>query len=156
VLEALEVRAAAPEDVRREETAQLHAELHVLAPERRPVERVPEPEQRLHALELLLVAVAVVLRLERDVARVEHRQREPRGLRQRRILERRVELTRVLRVPEPGERVAAERRTVGGGIGQALAQRPEPILHQGLGGAGRKRAKRDQWHGRWRSGVPEE
>ena len=56
-------------------------EVDVLPADRQAVERVPEPEQRLHALEARLVAVAVVLGLERDVARVAGREREARGRR---------------------------------------------------------------------------
>jgi hypothetical protein len=62
---------------RREQAAELDAELHVLPAERAAIERVPEPEQRLHALEPRVVALGVVLGLERHVARVERLERQP-------------------------------------------------------------------------------
>ena len=70
-LEALEVAAAAGEEMLRQQPAEPHAQVHVLPAERRAVEAVPEPEQRLDPGEALWVDVGVVLGLEGDVARVE-------------------------------------------------------------------------------------
>src|SRR5690348_5874827 len=75
VLERLEVLAAPLEDARREQPAETHADVHVLSTERRAIEAVPKPEQGLHALESGLVAIRVVLWLERHVARVECKER---------------------------------------------------------------------------------
>ena len=75
VLEAFEVLAAARKNPWRQDAAELDAEVHVLAAERRTVERIPEPEQRLHPGELLDVHLGVILGLERDVARIEAEQR---------------------------------------------------------------------------------
>ena len=71
MLERFEILAAAPEDVRGEEPSELHTELDVLSTEGSPIERVPEPKQRLHLLKARIVALGVVFGLQRNVARIE-------------------------------------------------------------------------------------
>ena len=78
MLERLEVLATPLEDVAGEEAPKLNAEPDVLAGGRAPVERIPEPEERLVPLKLFVVAIGVILGLERDVARVHRRERESR------------------------------------------------------------------------------
>src|ERR671930_387159 len=92
VLERLEVLTTAPENMRCEQPAKLDTQPNILAANRRAIKGVPEPEQRLHALKSLLVTIAVVLRLERDVARIERRQRDTRGLRQALVRDRGIPL----------------------------------------------------------------
>src|SRR5674476_1391351 len=91
-LKRLEVLAATLEDSLSEQPPKLHAEGDVLPAERCAVERIPEPEKRLHRLEERVIAVRVELRLERDVARIERGQCEPGSHRQRLIGDGRLQL----------------------------------------------------------------
>ena len=122
VLERLEPLAAALEDVRREQPPEPHAELDVLPARGEPVERVPEPEQRLHALELLVVDVGVVLRLERDVARVERGEREARAERNLGVRERGLVVRR--RTPGTRSRTASRGRTARGRASGSFSEAP--------------------------------
>src|SRR6266576_1813814 len=107
IVEGFEVLSASLEDVARQQPAQLHAEPHVLTAGRGAVERIPQPEQRLYTLKALLIAVGVILGLERDVARVHRRQRKSRRRGQSRVADRGVPVSGMLRVPELGENIAA-------------------------------------------------
>src|SRR3954462_4366729 len=89
VLKCFEILSAALEYLLRENSPQLHSDIDVLPTHRRTVKRIPEPQQRLYWLKLLVLTLAVVFRLERDVARVERCEREPRSCRHTLILYRR-------------------------------------------------------------------
>jgi len=117
VLERLEVLAAPLEDLLREDPPQLHAQLHVLASGHRAVERVPEPEERLHGLELRVVAVGVELGFQGDVAWVQRRQGEARSHRNLLIGHRLFPIPRILGERQLGERLAAEEGTLFGDTG---------------------------------------
>ncbi len=79
MLEALEVPAAVPEDPLGQEPAEADGKVDVLGCHRCPVERIPQPQQRLDPGELHRIDVGVVLGLEGDVARVEREERQLLG-----------------------------------------------------------------------------
>ncbi len=81
VVEGLEVAATAPKDMLGQQTSEWDAELHVVS-QRRLVEHLPEPDQRLDAVVPLLVDLRVVLRLQCDVARIQVGQGHPGRLRE--------------------------------------------------------------------------
>ena len=84
------------------------------------------------ALEFLGVALGVILGLERHVARVERTEGKARGERQRRILDGRLPVRRVVWVRELGQRPPAEQRAVAPRIGQ----RGPELLEPGIGELG--------------------
>ncbi len=153
MLERLEVLTAALEDVRRQRSAESHPQVHVLSAERRAVEGVPEPEERLHALEARIVALGVVLGLERDVARIEREEREARGVGKRGVVDGRLPVRRVLGIRELGERAAAEERAVRGRVRELGGEALEPFIGNVTRRRGRERAKGAKYHGTLRGAV---
>jgi hypothetical protein len=143
MLERLEVLAAPPEDVRREDPPELDAQIDVLASGDGAVERIPEPEERLHALELRLIAVGVVLGLEGDVARIERRQGDARAEGNRRILDRFLPRRRIPWIGQLGEHRSAEERAVARRIGEARRDPLEPCLGEIGSLDGRELSKRE-------------
>src|SRR5205085_6125396 len=127
VVKRLEVLSTSLEDVPSEYPPELDTEPHVLCSRGRAVEGIPEPEQGLDALEALLITVGVVLGLERDVARVHGRQREPRRHGRPRIVDGRLPVLGVLRIPELREDLAAHTIAVRGGIVEHGAELRQPI-----------------------------
>src|SRR6185312_6414227 len=122
---------------------------------RTAVERVPEPEQRLDALEAGLVAVAVVLRFERHLPRVHRRQRQPRRGGEPFVGDRRFPVGRVFGIKERRERAPADERTVGRRIGERRGELVQPF-----GGDAEHRsvddfAKRKVGHGSGGERLPE-
>ena len=98
------------------------------APARTAIERIPQPQERLHRLKARVVALAVVFRLERDVARIHGGERQSRRHRQRRVFDRGLPIVRVLGIEERRQRLAAEQRAIGGTIRERRAERVEPSV----------------------------
>ena len=61
--------------------------IHILSAEGRAVERIPEPEKGLYPLKFLIITLAVIFGLERDVAGIQRRQRDPDTRRNRLVLD---------------------------------------------------------------------
>ena len=117
--------------------AQPDAGEHVLAAQRRPVERVPQPEQGLHPLELLVMAVGVELGLERDVPRIHREECRPRGERDLLVFDGSLPVRRHPGIPQLGQGAAADQRPVGVGRGERILDLLEPGVRHLRGGGGR-------------------
>ncbi len=134
VLEALEVLADAREDERRQDATELDRHVDILPAHRQPVERIPEPEQRLHARELRLVHVGVILGLQRDIARIAGIERHAGG---ERGIGDALAPAPLTRIGQLEERVADDQVPVGVRRAEALVEIGEPRVAQ-LACTGRK------------------
>ena len=131
---------------RREHAPEPHAQVDVLAADRRSVERIPQPQEWLDALEFFVVAFAVVFGLESYVARIERCKSYPRRARDGIICDRCLPVARIRGIHDVAQRFPAKLIAICSVVVEGGFNRRQPIADNGCILAVRKFSKWKKCH----------